>query len=83
MFEMYNTDKVDNQTLFFSHFRTPLYVNFEERTNKVGITQPSCVGCSNCCSGCNIGAKNTLDMNYLPDAKAHGAHIFTRVSDRA
>ncbi|XP_072033112.1 cholesterol oxidase-like isoform X1 [Amphiura filiformis] len=63
--------------------KTPLYVNFEERTNKVGITQPSCVGCSNCCSGCNVGAKNTLDMNYLPDAKAHGAHIFTRVEVRA
>jgi cholesterol oxidase len=30
-------------------------------------------------TGCNYHAKNTLIMNYLPDAKHHGAHIFTEI----
>ncbi|MDT5304325.1 MAG: cholesterol oxidase, partial [Mycobacterium sp.] len=30
--------------------------------------------------GCNVGAKNTVLMNYLPDAVAHGAKVFTKVS---
>ncbi len=63
--------------------RTPVYVNFEDRQkNHVGIPQPACINCGNCCGGCNTGAKNTLNMNYLPDAKAHGAHIFTEVEVR-
>lgn len=60
--------------------RIPLYVNFvSQGKNHVGIPQPACVGCGNCCGGCNTGAKNTLNMNYLPDAKSHGAEIYTQV----
>ncbi len=33
-------------------------------------------------SGCNYAAKNTVLMNYLPDARNHGAKIFTRVAVR-
>jgi hypothetical protein len=33
-------------------------------------------------SGCNYAAKNTVLMNYLPDARNHGATIFTRVEVR-
>ena len=56
------------------------YVNFEDmKTNPVGIQQPACNNCGNCCGGCNVGAKNTLNLNYLPDAKAHGAEIYTEV----
>ena len=61
-------------------YKTPLYVTFEDKpSNHVGVPQPKCTGCGNCCGGCNVGAKNTLNMNYLPDAKAHGAEIFTEV----
>ena len=61
-------------------YKLPLYVTFEDRgANHVGIRQPKCTACGNCCSGCNVGAKNTLNMNYLPDAKAHGADMFTEV----
>lgn len=61
-------------------YKTPLYVTFEDTiSNHVGVPQPKCTACGNCCGGCNVGAKNTLNMNYLPDAKAHGAEIFTEV----
>ena len=59
------------------------YVNFEKK--KPGdnrFDQPACNACGNCVSGCNTGAKNTLNMNYLPDAKVHGAKIFTEVRNK-
>lgn len=62
-------------------YKPPLYVTFKDTpTNQVGIPQPKCTACGNCVGGCNVGAKNTLNMNYLPDAKAHGAKIFTEVT---
>ena len=62
---------------------TPVYVNFDiDGPNHVGVEQKPCVGCGDCCSGCNYSAKNTLIMNYLPDAKNHGAEIFTQVNVR-
>lgn len=42
--------------------------------------QQECKQCGECCSGCNYWAKNTLTMNYLPDARAHGAKLYTGVS---
>ncbi|HJV68252.1 alpha/beta fold hydrolase, partial [Ideonella sp.] len=42
-----------------------------------GVVQPKCTLCGDCTSGCNVGAKNTTLMNYLPDAHAHGAELFT------
>ncbi|KAL9984027.1 hypothetical protein ACROYT_G006282 [Oculina patagonica] len=61
-------------------YKPPLFVTFEDTpVNHVGIPQPKCTACGNCVGGCNVGAKNTLNLNYLPDAKAHGAKIFTEV----
>jgi len=37
----------------------------------------TCVLCGECDVGCNFGAKNTLDYNYLSRAKDHGAEIRT------
>jgi cholesterol oxidase len=55
-------------------------VNFEfEGDNSVGVKQRRCINCGDCITGCNVGAKNTLDTNYLALAKAGGAHIFTEV----
>jgi cholesterol oxidase len=64
-------------------YRPPLNVNFSlEGANHVGVEQHQCTYCGDCVTGCNYGAKNTLIMNYLPDAWNHGAEIFTEVSVR-
>jgi cholesterol oxidase len=63
----------------------PVLVNFRSLpndVNHVGVTQTPCIGCGDCVSGCNHSAKNTLIMNYLPDAKAHSAQIFTQLHVR-
>ena len=45
--------------------------------NRQGLRQRACTDCGDCTAGCNVGAKNTLAMNYLPMARAHGAEMFT------
>ena len=52
-------------------------VGFEETVNPAGITQPACTRCGDCCAGCNVGAKNTVALTYLPEAVRHGAELFT------
>ncbi len=52
-------------------------VSFEDNTNPAGIHQNACTRCGDCCAGCNVGAKNTVAMTYLPDAVRHGAEVFT------
>ena len=57
-------------------------VSFEENTNPAGITQPACTRCGDCCGGCNVGAKNTVALTYLPDAARHGAELYTHAAVR-
>jgi cholesterol oxidase len=45
------------------------------RKNKFGEMQGSCVHCGNCDIGCEVRAKNTLDLNYLAAANTSGAEI--------
>jgi cholesterol oxidase len=54
-----------------------LNVNFEDHINHVGIEQKKCNNCGDCVTGCNHHAKNTTTVNYLPDARNHGAEIYT------
>jgi cholesterol oxidase len=58
-------------------YRPPINVTFEAGENEAGLFQPACNDCGNCVSGCNVGAKNTTLMNYLPDAYNHRAEIYT------
>ena len=47
--------------------------------NRQGMIQRPCTLCGDCINGCNIGAKNTLAMNYLPVAKHNGTEMYTQV----
>jgi cholesterol oxidase len=56
-----------------------IVVNFTvDGPNAFGVNQKPCIDCGNCVTGCNVGAKNTLYMNYLPMAAQAGAIIFTQ-----
>lgn len=43
--------------------------------NEHGKEQGTCVHCGNCYLGCQANARNTLDLNYLARAEAHGAEV--------
>ncbi|MEO0618078.1 MAG: GMC family oxidoreductase N-terminal domain-containing protein [Pseudomonadota bacterium] len=55
-------------------------ISFDDTINAAGIPQPACTRCGDCCAGCNIGAKNTVALTYLPDAISHGAEVFAEVT---
>lgn len=62
-------------------FRPNLAVTFGDPTvpvtNTFGRQQTGCRFCGECDIGCNTGAKNTLDLNYLAVAETHGADVAT------
>ncbi|MBK1724579.1 GMC oxidoreductase [Thiocystis violacea] len=43
--------------------------------NAQGVRQGTCVHLGNCDIGCDVQAKNTLDLNYIPAAEASGAEL--------
>jgi cholesterol oxidase len=49
----------------------------EKLPNLHGRARTTCQLCGECDVGCNYGAKNTLDYNYLTHAAHHGAEIST------
>lgn len=59
--------------------RTPVAVSFRGGPNAAQLEQLACTMCGDCCSGCNMGAKTTTLLTYLPEAVVYGAEIFTRV----
>jgi cholesterol oxidase len=58
-------------------FHPNLAVRFEEGPNRFGVAQGACTFTGECDIGCNQGAKNTLDHNYLALAERHGATVAT------
>ena len=60
-------------------FGLDIAVNFDlDGVNLHGVAQKPCIDSGDCITGCNVGAKNTLYMNYLPMAYNNGAEIFTQ-----
>ena len=57
--------------------RAPVTVQFGRRDDP-----GSCQLCGDCVTGCNYGAKRTVNTNYLPHAVQHGAHVFTEAEVR-
>jgi cholesterol oxidase len=51
--------------------------------NLHGRHRLTCLMCGECDAGCNYGAKNTLDYNYLSRAKEHGADLRTLAEVRS
>ena len=65
---------------FNSDWNYELPDKFDERhsrhwINDQGQEQGTCVHCGNCDIGCQVKAKNTLDLNYIPQAEKHGAEV--------
>ncbi len=46
------------------------------------MLQRDCIDCGDCLTGCNVGAKNTLAMNYLPMARRNNTMMFTQTEVR-
>ena len=44
-------------------------------TNAHGQRQGTCIHLGNCDIGCDVRAKNSLDVNYIPRAEQHGAEV--------
>lgn len=58
----------------------PLAIEFRADTPKGLGPREACVGCGDCCSGCNRDAKLSLNKTYLPRARKAGARMYTGVS---
>ena len=63
-------------------FHPNLAVTFDDhgpgQTNRFGVPQRGCTYCGQCDIGCNVGAKNSLDYNYLALAERAGAEVGVR-----
>jgi choline dehydrogenase-like flavoprotein len=51
-------------------------VNHDGKPSAAGVEMAACTRCGDCVSGCNQGAKGSLDTSYLAWAKRAGAELF-------
>jgi cholesterol oxidase len=51
---------------------TPISVAMDDQKSSAGVPLNKCVQCGHCATGCNYGAKDSLDVNLLAKAKAQG-----------
>ncbi|MCX7275323.1 MAG: alkaline phosphatase D family protein [Burkholderiales bacterium] len=55
----------------------PITVSMRGGPNHAGVTLAACTLCGDCLTGCNIGAKDSLDVNLLAHAARAGVRIHT------
>ena len=55
----------------------PITVSMRGGPNHAGINLEACTLCGDCLTGCNVGAKDSLDANLLEIARRGGVQIFT------
>jgi cholesterol oxidase len=58
----------------------PITVAMTPGPNAAGVELPGCTLCGDCMTGCNVGAKDSLDVNLLRQAVDAGAQLFTGAS---
>lgn len=61
----------------FGHLR--LNITYKNSTRANDLERKDCTLCGDCCSGCNVGAKNILPYNYIHTAKENGCEIHTEI----
>ncbi|ATB48139.1 GMC oxidoreductase [Corallococcus macrosporus] len=66
------------QQFFYPDLAVRFASRGEPMPNKFGVPQEGCNGCGECDIGCNVRAKNTLDLNYLAVAEQNGAEMTTQ-----
>jgi cholesterol oxidase len=81
-FTKYKTLEAAGAGLGYGIVAPTITVSFDANTNVAGIEQPGCTRCGDCCGGCNVGAKNSVALTYLPDAVRHGAELYTHAGVR-
>ncbi|MFA3918912.1 alpha/beta fold hydrolase [Ruegeria hyattellae] len=52
-------------------------VAMKDRVNSAGVKLKKCLQCGDCATGCNFGAKESLDLSLLAKAHQAGAKIFS------
>jgi len=52
-------------------------VAMDDRTNGANVRLNKCLRCGDCATGCNFGAKESLDLGLLVQAHQAGAQIFS------
>lgn len=58
----------------------PLTVSMSDAPNAADVLLKACNLCGDCMTGCNVGAKDSLDANLLDQAVRAGARIYTGAS---
>lgn len=76
-------ERLSNNPNFFDRSNISVMYDYrhldDQLRNPQGMIQRPCTLCGDCITGCNVGAKNTLTMNYLPMARHNGTEMFTQV----
>lgn len=56
--------------------RPPVTVHWRDEANGAGIRMRACSLCGDCLTGCNQGAKGSVDASYLAHARSRGVEMF-------